>query len=320
MRWRGDAGRPEGRRRARRRRPHRRSPHSRPARGAAHAAHRSRAPHRHGEDASLLDRALRCFLARLPRLVVAGEVVELGSRISLRQVPPVRRNAGTATIMRELMRGELNVEHTRASTLTCLTGSDAGNVLPLAFDTMVLGRGDDCTIQVRDRAVSRRHARLVQREAGMWLEDLRGANGTYVNGPRVLRKTMLQPRRRHRAGPDAAALRRGKDRGEARAAEPAVGRHRRAALHRSPGDGQGASAAATGAPFAAAGSPSAFAGGAVAVIVATAAPALRLLLDSWPAGAHRRPRHGTRASSPTPRAHRCSEGQTRNTSPRCERS
>src|SRR5450432_1199762 len=77
------------------------------------------------------------FAARMPRLVVAGEIVELGGAVSLRQVPQARRNAGTATIMRELMRGELNVEHTRAATLTCLTGSDAGNVIPLAFDTMV---------------------------------------------------------------------------------------------------------------------------------------------------------------------------------------
>jgi hypothetical protein len=131
--------------------------------------------------------------AHVPRLVVAGELVQLTPLVSLKQVPPARRNKGTATVMRELLRGDLAVEETRAPTLTCLTGADAGNVIPIAFEQLLLGRGDDCTIQIRDRAVSRRHAQIVQRDGRYWLEHLRGANGTFVNGQSVLRKAALRP-------------------------------------------------------------------------------------------------------------------------------
>lgn len=133
------------------------------------------------------------FAAHIPRLVVAGELVQLSPEVSLRQVPAASRTKGTATVMRDLLRGELDVEHTRAARLTCLTGSDAGNVVPIAFEQMTLGRGDECTLQVRDRAVSRKHAKLSQRGGRVFLEDLRGANGTYVNGQRVLLRVALQP-------------------------------------------------------------------------------------------------------------------------------
>jgi hypothetical protein len=133
------------------------------------------------------------FAAHVPRLLVAGEIIQLAPDMRLRQVPLARKDKGTATVMRELLRGDLPVEQTRAPTLTCLTGRDAGNVIPLAFDQLVLGRADDCTLQIRDRAVSRRHARIVQHEGRFWVDDLRGANGTYINGRKVLRKTALQP-------------------------------------------------------------------------------------------------------------------------------
>jgi hypothetical protein len=133
------------------------------------------------------------FAAHVPRLVVAGEWVHLSPTVSLRQVPAASRTKGTASVMRDLLRGELDLLQTRAARLTCLTGPDAGNVAPIAFQQMTLGRGDECTLQVRDRAVSRKHAKLVQRDGRVWLEDLRGANGTYVNGRRVQLRVALQP-------------------------------------------------------------------------------------------------------------------------------
>lgn len=134
------------------------------------------------------------FPSHLPRLLIAGEVVQLSRLVTLRQVAPPRRTRGTATMMRDLLGGgTFAIEQTRAATLTCLTGADAGNVIPIAFESMLIGRGDDCTLQIRDRSVSRRHARLVQRDGRVFIEDLRGANGTWVNGEAVLRKAPLQP-------------------------------------------------------------------------------------------------------------------------------
>lgn len=52
-------------------------------------------------------------------------------------------------------------------------------------DTLILGRGRDCHIRVRDVQVSRNHCRLSS-QAGTWhIHDLGSINGIYVNGQRV---------------------------------------------------------------------------------------------------------------------------------------
>lgn len=49
-----------------------------------------------------------------------------------------------------------------------------------------LGRGFAATLQLEDRGVSRRHAIVVQRRGTVRILDDRSANGTWVNGRRVL--------------------------------------------------------------------------------------------------------------------------------------
>lgn len=49
-----------------------------------------------------------------------------------------------------------------------------------------LGRGFGATLQLEDLGVSRRHAIVVQRRGGARILDDRSANGTWVNGRRVL--------------------------------------------------------------------------------------------------------------------------------------
>lgn len=49
-----------------------------------------------------------------------------------------------------------------------------------------LGRGFGATLQLEDAGVSRRHAIVVQRRGGARILDDRSANGTWVNGRRVL--------------------------------------------------------------------------------------------------------------------------------------
>lgn len=48
--------------------------------------------------------------------------------------------------------------------------------------TLTIGRDVSCDVVVPDRQVSRFHARLLVRENGIQLEDLRSKNGTYCNG------------------------------------------------------------------------------------------------------------------------------------------
>jgi pSer/pThr/pTyr-binding forkhead associated (FHA) protein len=56
--------------------------------------------------------------------------------------------------------------------------------------SLVLGRGEEANIVLRDPLVSRVHARLtVLPDESVILEDLHSTNGVYVNGVRVSRPT-----------------------------------------------------------------------------------------------------------------------------------
>jgi pSer/pThr/pTyr-binding forkhead associated (FHA) protein len=56
---------------------------------------------------------------------------------------------------------------------------------------MIVGRSDDCDINVQDGHPSRRHARLTVEADKVWLEDLGSANGTFVNDRPVTARTEL---------------------------------------------------------------------------------------------------------------------------------
>lgn len=51
--------------------------------------------------------------------------------------------------------------------------------------TLGAGRSDDNEILLLDDHISRRHARFKLEDGIVWLQDLRSANGTYVNGERL---------------------------------------------------------------------------------------------------------------------------------------
>jgi serine phosphatase RsbU (regulator of sigma subunit) len=58
---------------------------------------------------------------------------------------------------------------------------------------ITLGRATDCTIPIRDRYLSRRHAEIV-RDADLWIvRDLGSVNGTLLNGERLSGSAPLRP-------------------------------------------------------------------------------------------------------------------------------
>ncbi|MCX7622000.1 MAG: FHA domain-containing protein [Acidimicrobiales bacterium] len=66
-------------------------------------------------------------------------------------------------------------------------------------DVVEVGR--DCDgLQLEDPTVSRRHLRLDPTAAGLVLEDLNSANGTFVDGQRVTEPTLLKAGQRVRLG------------------------------------------------------------------------------------------------------------------------
>lgn len=49
----------------------------------------------------------------------------------------------------------------------------------------IIGRDESCDVSVRDGTVSRRHARFLLKEDGVYVEDLASKHGTFVNGRRL---------------------------------------------------------------------------------------------------------------------------------------
>lgn len=62
---------------------------------------------------------------------------------------------------------------------------------PLDDRDVLIGRGPDCHVVVRDPLVSRHHAKISRAYGGYFVEDLESTNGVTVNGRRV-RKQMLK--------------------------------------------------------------------------------------------------------------------------------
>ncbi|HUO84645.1 MAG TPA: SpoIIE family protein phosphatase [Thermoanaerobaculia bacterium] len=57
--------------------------------------------------------------------------------------------------------------------------------LSLEDELITMGRAADCTIPIKDRYLSRRHAELVRNESSWVVRDNGSANGTFVNGVRI---------------------------------------------------------------------------------------------------------------------------------------
>jgi pSer/pThr/pTyr-binding forkhead associated (FHA) protein len=73
----------------------------------------------------------------------------------------------------------------------------------LKGDSVMVGRDRSCAIVLAHPAVSRRHARITLSGTTYVLEDLKSANGTYVNNTRVER-AKLKPGDVVRFGADPA--------------------------------------------------------------------------------------------------------------------
>ncbi len=84
--------------------------------------------------------------------------------------------------------------------LTVLKGPDKGRrfVLPLNEPQMI-GRSSE-SLPLADQTISRRHAELTPDDGRWFIRDLQSANGTWVNGQRVVDRRLLQPGDQIRTG------------------------------------------------------------------------------------------------------------------------
>ena len=73
--------------------------------------------------------------------------------------------------------------------------------LPLGAADLVLGRADDCDVQLPDAKISRRHCRLTRGKDARWfVEDLGSQAGTLVDGIPIQAPTALGVGQRLRIG------------------------------------------------------------------------------------------------------------------------
>jgi hypothetical protein len=130
----------------------------------------------------------------VPRLVLAGEVVGLPEEMRLKVLQPPdggTRGMGTVAVLKHLLTDGDGLVPSRAATLTCLTGLDVGRTFPLAEAQTDIGRGTRVDLRLRDRSVSRSHARILREGLTFTLVDLNSPNGVYLNGHRVRGPTPL---------------------------------------------------------------------------------------------------------------------------------
>jgi pSer/pThr/pTyr-binding forkhead associated (FHA) protein len=71
--------------------------------------------------------------------------------------------------------------------LLYLTGDD-GEMLKVAKDRFLIGRGKHCDLVINSGKVSREHAAVVREGADFFIEDLGSSNGTWFNKQRIKRR------------------------------------------------------------------------------------------------------------------------------------
>jgi predicted component of type VI protein secretion system len=67
----------------------------------------------------------------------------------------------------------------------------SGGHAELGVGEHVIGRIADCAVRLRDRRISRHHARIIIGPAGVMIEDCQSHNGTLLNGTLVRGRALL---------------------------------------------------------------------------------------------------------------------------------
>jgi serine phosphatase RsbU (regulator of sigma subunit) len=65
--------------------------------------------------------------------------------------------------------------------------------LTLPAENITLGRASDCTIPIKDRFLSRRHAEILIERGSWYVRDCGSVNGTTLNGVKLIETSLLNP-------------------------------------------------------------------------------------------------------------------------------
>jgi ABC-type multidrug transport system ATPase subunit len=86
-----------------------------------------------------------------------------------------------------------------SSSSTPKKGQDITSLLATKKE-VVIGRSSDCDLVLEDVMVSRRHARIQQKDGKVWIEDLNSSNGVYINGKKINSKQQVTEKDKVRIG------------------------------------------------------------------------------------------------------------------------
>jgi predicted component of type VI protein secretion system len=77
--------------------------------------------------------------------------------------------------------------------LVVMRGRSKASAHRLTPGVTVVGRQEDCQLQVKSSQVSRRHCELSEKDGQLTVKDLGSSNGTFVNGEKVEGSRALEP-------------------------------------------------------------------------------------------------------------------------------
>lgn len=85
--------------------------------------------------------------------------------------------------------------------LKVLKGSNAGTELKVPTPKCIIGRSEECHVRPKSEAISRRHCAIFVKEGNVFLRDFGSKNGTFVNGQRAAKDTLLKTGDQLQVGP-----------------------------------------------------------------------------------------------------------------------
>ncbi|HET6612687.1 MAG TPA: GGDEF domain-containing protein [Kofleriaceae bacterium] len=74
--------------------------------------------------------------------------------------------------------------------LIVLSGTGVGEMFKISDDEVILGRGSDCDVSLRDDGISREHCKIVRHRNALFVCDLDSRNGTFLNGHPVAKEQL----------------------------------------------------------------------------------------------------------------------------------
>lgn len=71
-------------------------------------------------------------------------------------------------------------------------GEAVADIYPLVRESTIIGRADSCSIWLPDQYLSSKHAKIEKDKDHFYVEDLKSANGTYLNNVKLEEPTVLK--------------------------------------------------------------------------------------------------------------------------------